>query len=210
MNQMNRLALGLLATTLTALTPAAQVIAVDYYVAGNVETDTVSFASQAKLEFIEGTTHTISGVISFDPQNTSLPASGRLRVDARTLRTGIELRDEHMRDRHLHTEQFPYIEFTLKSISGLPAALTPGDSYAFQVMGQFSVHGSTRDVTAAASVTLTALDSTHSQLAVRATFPIKLDDYSIPRPKALFLKLAETVDITVSFVASTSNPKIEF
>ncbi len=36
---------------------------------------------------------------------------------------------------------------------------------------------------------------------VFATFSVKLDDYGIPRPKALFMKLAETIDVSVIFTA---------
>jgi len=38
-------------------------------------------------------------------------------------------------------------------------------------------------------------------IAARAKFAIKLDDYKIDRPKALFMKLAETIEIEVVFSA---------
>lgn len=183
-----------------------------FFIAGAPETDSVIFESDAKLEFIEGTTNAIVGVIDFDPSKTQLPCSGHLRVDAKTLKTGIEMRDEHMRERHLHTEQFPFIEFVLKSVEGLPAQLEAGATQKFQLSGDFTVHGTTKTITAPGAVQLVSAGGSDKLKAmiVSATFEIKLDDYGVPRPKMLLLKLAETIRIRVRFVASTGNPAVSF
>lgn len=185
--------------------------AAEFYINGLPESDSVIFASDARLEFIEGTTNSIVGVISFDPASTSSPTSGRIRVDAASLKTGIELRDEHMRERHLHTEQFPYIEFTLKSVSGLPPSLSPSVTTNLNLSGDFTVHGKTLPISAPATAELlSGSGSVHQAILVTASFEIKLDDYDIPRPKMLLLKLAETIKIRVRFIASTSNQSVTF
>ncbi|MBK7092688.1 MAG: YceI family protein [bacterium] len=205
----NRCINAILVALAIVVSASIQASAADFYVSGAPETDNVTFASDAKLEFIEGTTNAIVGVVSFDPANTTSPASGRIRVDAASLKTGIELRDEHMRERHLHTAQFPHIEFVLKSVSGLPAQLSPATETNLSISGDFSVHGKTLPITAPASVELLPPSDTLNQaILVTATFEIKLDDYGIPRPKMLLLKLAETIKIRVRFIASTSNPKV--
>ena len=182
-----------------------------FYVSGAPESDSVIFASDAKLEFIEGITNAIVGMIAFDPANTKSPASGRLRVDAASLKTGIELRDEHMRERHLHTEQYPFIEFALKSVSGLPENLSAATDYVFHISGEFTVHGKTLPIVAPATVRLLPAGKDYGEsMLVTASFVIKLDDYGVPRPKMLLLKLAETINIRVRFVASTANPAITF
>ncbi len=189
----------------------SKVHAATYYISGAPESDSVIFASDAKLEFIEGTTNAIVGAISFDPANTQAPATGRLRVDAATLKTGNSTRDEHMRDRHLHTAQFPFIEFALKSVTGLSSQLTAAATDSFLISGDFSVHGKTLPITAPATVELLPGKSDAGQaLLVTASFEIKLDDYGVPRPKVLLLKLAETIKIRVRFVASTTNPAVTF
>jgi polyisoprenoid-binding protein YceI len=199
-------------TLLGAISLATSAKADKFYVAGAPETDSVVFESDAKLEFIEGTTASISGVIDFDPTKPQLPCSGHLRVDARTLKTGIELRDEHMRERHLQTDQYPFIEFVLKSVEGLPAQLEPGSAQKFQLAGDFTVHGTTKTITAPGTVELVATSGPDKPKAMilTATFYIKLDDYGVPRPKMLLLKLAETIRIRVRFVASTGNPVVTF
>jgi polyisoprenoid-binding protein YceI len=197
---------------LCAISLASSARAEKFYVAGAPESDSVVFESDAKLEFIEGTTNVISGVIDFDPTKPQLPCGGHLRVDARTLKTGIEMRDEHMRERHLQTDQFPFIEFVLKSVEGLPAQLESGSAQKFQLAGDFTVHGTTKAITAPGTVEMVATGGFDKPQAmiVTATFNIKLDDYGVPRPKMLLLKLAETIRIRVRFVASTGNPVVTF
>jgi len=162
--------------------------------------DTVYFRSTAQLEFIEGKTNVIAGSITVDPSNISADAGGILQCDLQTLKTGIDMRDEHMRDRYLHTEKYPYAYFELKSVSGLPASLQPGTAYQGTAIGYFYIHGGKRQITAPLTVTLHKLGDTQS-LTTKATFTIKLDDYGIERPKAIFMKLAETIEIEVVFNA---------
>ncbi len=204
-----RLLMPALLATIIVFAAPLQLRAERFYVAGAPESDTVRFESQAKLEFIEGTTHSIVGYLDFVPANPAFPVSGKLRVDAASLKTGIDLRDEHMRERHLQTNEYPFVGFELQSVVGLPAVMTPGTSFPIEVSGQFTVHGVTKAIKAKATATVTTGADGKPMLAVTARFPIKLDDYGVPRPKALFLKLAETLDITVTFVASPANPKVE-
>jgi len=161
--------------------------------------DSVYFRSPAKLEFIQGVTSNIEGYFSFDSGTVASPVAGRLRVDLRTLKTGIETRDGHMRDRHLHTDQYPYAYFELLSVSGLPANLAAGESYTASADGYFYIHGVKRLMTADLEVVTHGDQSQVERLQIRAQFDIKLDDYHIDRPKALFLKLAETIAVEVIF-----------
>jgi polyisoprenoid-binding protein YceI len=164
-------------------------------------TDTVRFESTARLEFIEGKTTEISGGVRFDPGNTRTEVSGVLAVDLRSLRTGIGLRDEHMRDRHLHTEKYPLAFFVLSGLSDLPSELTMDSTHTADVQGYFYLHGVKRDLRSRADVTRMIGTGGVEALKVRAEFAIRLEDYSIPRPKALFVKLAEEVKVTVVFTA---------
>lgn len=103
--------------------------------------DTVYFRSTARLEFVQGKTSNIDGSFQFDPANTSSAISGKLRVDLRTLKTGIDMRDEHMREKHLQTDQFPFAYFELSGVKGLPAQIVAGTSYPDTVAGYFYIHG---------------------------------------------------------------------
>lgn len=175
-------------------------------------TDTVYFRSTAKLEFIEGKTTSLSGGFRLDPANTNGPITGRLQVDLRTLKTGIDTRDSHMRNNHLQTDKFPYAYFELTGVTGLPPKLSSDTSYSVEAEGLFYIHGLKRKLKATAEVVWYQVDSDGYELDFRCTFQLRLDDYQIDRPKALFLKLAETIEIDVVATGSTKMPAsdIEF
>lgn len=168
--------------------------------------DTVYFRSTARLEFIEGKTTGIVGSFNFDPANPVVSISGRLRVDLRTLKTGIDTRDGHMRDNHLHTDKFPFAYFELTGVTGLPPKLLPDTSYAVDAKGMFYIHGLKRQLKATTEIVLHQGDSDNNSLSFRSTFQLRLDDYKIERPKALFLKLAETIEIVVVATGFTGTP----
>jgi polyisoprenoid-binding protein YceI len=160
-------------------------------------TDTVLFRSTAKLEFIEGTTMDIEGGFQFDPDSASLPITGVLRVDLRTLKTGIDTRDRHMRENHLHTDDYPYAYFEFTKISGLPVRLSPDSAYKGDLQGYFYIHGGKRRLSATISFEWRASADGRREVIGKAAFALKLDEYRIERPKALFLKLAETIEVEV-------------
>lgn len=162
-------------------------------------TDTVYFRSSAKLEFIEGKTTDIQGGFRFNPPNPRGELSGVLRVDLRTLKTGIETRDGHMRDRHLHTKDFPYAYFELLSASGFPDTIVVDSAYTIDVEGFFYIHGVKRRIAARLTASSRPPQSGSTAMKLDARFALRLDDFKIPRPKALFLKLAEVIEVEAVF-----------
>jgi len=182
---------------LTCLSPTSLLLAREYTVTADPRTDTVRFRSTAKLEFIEGSNHDINGWIDFEPNKTRIVA-GRLQVDLRTLKTGIDLRDRHMRENHLNTDEFPYAYFKLDSVSGLPSDLQTDTQYTCDASGLFFIHGHKRELTAGLTI---EIDQSENLIIVSTRFEIDLDDYEIDRPRALFLKLAKTIEISVTFTA---------
>lgn len=169
----------------------------DFGLSPEKKADTIRFESDAKLEFIEGVTTNISGRFSADPDNMG-SVSGIVRCDLRTLETGISTRDGHMRDRHLHTDQFPYAFFELTSQVGLPSTLEAGKTYKAAGVGNFFIHGIAREIHPQLTIRRKNIGGGESIL-VKAKFQIRLDDFDIPRPKALLFKLAEVILVDVTF-----------
>ncbi len=179
------------------------VSALEYGVGPLNETDTIYFNSSAKLEFIQGRTQHINGQFSYDAEKPDSPVEAKLRVDLRTLETGIAKRDEHMRDNHLHTVEYPYAYFELDSIRPFVSLKVPDSVYTTKASGKFYICGHNRKVTADLELTRNLLSNGGEEIIVRAKFSINLDDFKISRPKALFLKLAGTIDIVCIFTGST-------
>lgn len=188
---------------------AVSVSAETYVVEGIGSTDdSVLFQSTAKLEFIQGATNAVSGAILFNPSHTADSMSGTLQVDLRTIKTGIEMRDEHMRTRHLHTDQYPHAYFELTAVKGLPESMASGKACTCSAEGYFYIHGVKHKITPTVEIVDNSTGETKS-IRVRALFSLKLDEWNIPRPKALFLKLAETINVEVRFTARTGKPSPE-
>lgn len=169
------------------------------YIVNNKDTDTVIFESTAKLEFLKGKTNNISGYFEFDSENPTPELSGLLRVDLRTLKTGIETRDGHMRERHLHTDKFPFAYFEIMSVDNFPNMILEDSLYDVSGNGYFYIHGVKRKMSPHLEFIIS-----EDQIKLRAKFNIILDEYKIPRPKALFFKLAEVIKVEVIFTAVAS------
>jgi polyisoprenoid-binding protein YceI len=158
----------------------------------------VEFRSEAPLEQIVGRVQAVSGFVELDPASGGSGASAEVRVDLTKLQTGIELRDEHMRKNHLETAQFPEAMFTLSSLEIPAGALGDGVRTATIAKGQLKLHGVQQEI--APQTYLTWNRATNS-VRVEASFMIKLEQFQIPRPQFLVMKLAEEQFITVDIMA---------
>lgn len=171
--------------------------------------DFASFNSDAPLELIEGKTSKITGHLTIDDSlNLTKPVAATFEVDLASIDTGIELRNEHMRDNFLQTKQFPTAKFVLESISKAPSKLEAGKKTSFQAQGSFSLHGKTVKKQVPIEVTyFTKCPATESKrtgcdlIQIKATFPVAFKDHDIKRPEIVFQKLADTVIVTVSATA---------
>ena len=171
--------------------------------------DLVRFDSDAPLELIQGNTSKVTGSITIDESTdlTKAPAA-TFDVDLASIDTGIPLRNEHMRDNFLHTAKFPKATFVLTKLVNPPKALTPGKKFTVQAEGNFTLHGKTVakklpiDITYFTKCAATeAKRSGCDLIQIKASFPVAFKDHDIPRPEAVFQKLADQVVVTVSATA---------
>jgi polyisoprenoid-binding protein YceI len=95
-----------------------------------------------------GTTETIAGSIVVNPDGT-IAAGSKLTVDLRTLASDQSMRDGYIQGRVLETERFPMLEFVPKRATGLPSPLPAGmgAQAGFQLIGDMTIHGVTKEVT---------------------------------------------------------------
>jgi polyisoprenoid-binding protein YceI len=88
---------------------------------------------------VKGEFNKVSGTVSFDPANPS-NSSIEATVDATSINTREEKRDEHLKSADfLDVAKYPSITFRSKKI-----ALAGKD--AFEVTGDLTIHGTTREV----------------------------------------------------------------
>ena len=173
----------------------------------------VTFEVSAPLETIVGTNAVVEGHFDFDPGDVKASSEGMFVVDVSQFNTGIDLRDQHLRDRFLHTEKFPKATFTLGRIrKASRKSIKSGQSVELEIEGTIDMHGVKRKEKAKATVTY--LDSEAAGgvlpgnvLAIKASFQVALADYNIERPQMLVLKVGEVVDVNL-VARLTDSPKM--
>jgi polyisoprenoid-binding protein YceI len=156
----------------------------------------VRFVSDAPLEDFEGVTSRIDGFLFLSggglDGGTDLSASEfYFEVDLASLDTGIGLRNRHMRENYLETEEFPYASF-----SGRLVALDKESDGGFRAVtrGSFSVHGveQEREIVCQG-------EEEGEGLRVRCAFQVTLSDHGIPIPKLMFMKIDEVMELELDF-----------
>lgn len=154
---------------------------------GNVE-----FLSKAPMNEFTGKSDKLHGLIDFDKNLVDF------YVDMNTVKTGIGLRDRHMRDNYIETKKYPFAEFTGK-IEGFdgPIQINPGQSMEVSVSGIFKIHGVERPMVIPGTI---IKSSKGDQLEVKAQFNILLGDHDIEVPKVVFYELAEEQKVSLEAI----------
>jgi polyisoprenoid-binding protein YceI len=167
------------------------------------EANLVKFQSKAPMESFTGKTSSVSGHIEFDPAAIGDSVDVLVRVDLASLDTGISLRNQHMRDNHLHTETYPHATFRGATvIEGGGSVLAAGAQVRFVIEGTMNLHGVERRIRV--PVTVSAVEEDRTRVRIRSEFDVFLADYDIPRPKFLFLKLDEKQRIQLDLYATAA------
>ncbi len=161
------------------------------------ETGKIVFESDAPLRDFEGVSEKLHGLIDFDKNLLDF------YVDLNTLKTGVKLRDKHMRDNYLETEEHPFAEFTGKLAEQPPSLeMIPQDSLmAVVAIGKFTIHGVTREITVEGT-----LQRLQNDLQLKATFTVLLTDYNIRKPSLLGYELADEQIVHVEATLSPKSP----
>jgi polyisoprenoid-binding protein YceI len=113
---------------------------------------------------------------------------GMAEVRVAEMRTGIALRDRHLREA-MTADSFPTVRFDLVEVQ--PGS-TSGDTTTAAFEGRLTLDGVTRAVHARGTVV-----TTPAGVDVEATFPIDMRDYGIVPPvRAIVLRVAPDVVVT--------------
>lgn len=148
-----------------------------------------------------GTTSDVEGSLTPDFASPSNTTVGTIRVDLSTLRTDNSFRNLAIHGTILETgnEAFRYAEFTPTALSGLPDRIAIGQPFDFQITGDLTIHGVTREVTF--DVTVTPISET--RLEGLASLEIRYADFniSILRLPPQVASVEEQVILELDFVA---------
>lgn len=182
-----------------------------FYVNDLKKRDVVTFTSKAPLETIVGTTADVTGFVAVSLDDIKGSVKARFEVDLTTIKTGIEMRDSHMRDNFLETGKFPKAVFELTKVDSVSFnKLENQKEVKLSLEGNFTIHGVTKLITIPATITYYAeSEQTKGRaegdlMRIATDFNLLLGDYGIKRPQMLFMKLDETQKINIDMIASTA------
>lgn len=193
------------AATPTAETPTAEVDT------GAVVFQIVPDQSEARFLITEelrgqpttviGTTRLVSGELRLDLADLSQSQIGAIAVDAGSLTTDNDFRNQAIRRFILVTSQFPTITFTPTAITGLSGAAAAGQPLSFQITGDLTI----RDVTQTITFAVSAAGASTTQLSGTATATVQRSAFNLLIPSVpQVANVSEDVLLTLDFVAQAA------
>ena len=152
---------------------------------------------------VVGKTNQLTGQILVNTKDPAQSQIGQIRVDLSTMLTDNDLRNDALQNRIFETSDpaNQYAVFAAKTLTGLPTSTgghAIGDTIAFKVTGDLTVHQVTRSVTF--DITVTVKSATQIEGHAQATVRYKDFNLAIPNVPSV-TGVADTVILALDFVA---------
>lgn len=147
----------------------------------------VEFVSTAPLLEFKGKSDHLTGMIDFDENLVDF------YVDLTTIDTGVNLRNNHMRDSYLETDEFPFAEFT-GSLNQMYDFEQAGKQEVI-ASGVFKIHGVEQEREIQGT-----LEQTNQGMKLEASWVVKLEDHDIRKPRVVFYELADEQTVNISIL----------
>jgi len=151
---------------------------------------TVEFVLPTTLHTVHGSFHLKRGDLRFDASGN---ASGELVVDAASGESGSDGRDKRMHGSILQSVTFPEIVFRPDRVVGKVA---PQGKSQVELHGMFGIHGAEHELTVPLQV-----EASNGQYNATGTFKVPYIKWGLKNPSTLFLRVNDTVEITIHTVA---------
>ena len=144
----------------------------------------VYFFSTAPVEDIQATNKKSSSMMDLEHGNIVFSVPVKQFVFAKSLMK------QHFNENYLESDEYPKIIFIglIKNTD-----LREGENLV-TVEGDLELHGVKKRIEVQGTITVEK-----KSMVAHAEFPIKLADYNIKIPKAVFYNIAEVIDVTVDF-----------
>lgn len=144
----------------------------------------IKFYSDAPVEDIEAVSEKVTSIIDVESKSVVFV------VPISSFEFEKSLMQEHFNENYLETEKYPKSIFKGKITEWSGGK---GKSAA-KVEGELDLHGVKKQVSMEGEI-----DFQDDKLTVTSVFMIKLEEYKIKIPKAVFYNIAEEVEVTVKF-----------
>lgn len=156
-----------------------------------------TFLSQNLPNKAVGKTNAITGTFQFSADGKPTGQVTKITVDLRTLKSDSDRRDNAIRSRWLESNTYPYAEFTSTEVQGVPDTYTDGQPVSFKLLGNMTIHNTTRPVTFDVNGKLEG-----GAVTGTATTRFNMVDFGFEPPNiAGVVAVQDGVDLTINFTA---------
>ena len=145
-----------------------------------------------------GTTESVSGSLVVASDGTVDQDGSKLTVDLTTLQSDQSMRDNYIKGRTLETEKFRNAEFVPRRVQGLTFPLPSSGKATFQLIGNMTVHGVTKELTWSVAGVFAA-DRVTGQATT--SFPFSMFEMAIPKI-ARVLSVNDSIQLEIDFTLS--------
>lgn len=147
---------------------------------------------------VVGGSRQVAGQIAVDFETPAASRIGTILINARTLATDNEFRDNAIHNFILDTETYEYITFSPLQIIGLPDTFIANEPVPIQIEGELTVRDRTQPVIFDADVTANG----RTQLTGSATAQISRADFNLQIPDAPGVaNVSDQISLTIQFSA---------
>ncbi|MHA2788955.1 YceI family protein [Corynebacterium sp. S7] len=143
----------------------------------------------AERKVTSGSTTGVSGNVTIEGGQVK---AGEIVVDMTNIVTDRDVRDVNVRQKILHTDQYPESSFVLTKpadVSNLPDDGTAG---SVELTGDLTIHGTTKEITQTFDVVRSGRD-----IIVAGNIPINRNDYGVESPEFVAAKIAEEGEVNL-------------
>lgn len=150
---------------------------------------------------VVGETNQVGGQILLTPEQPEASQVGVITINLRTLETDNGNRDQAIRGFILNSgqDEYEFTDFVPNTITDMPATVTIGEPFTFNVIGDLTLVDTTREVTFVMEVTPVS----ETRIEGLGTTVINYTDFniSIPRLPSFVSDVQEDVTLEIEFVA---------
>ena len=146
-----------------------------------------------------GSTDSVTGTLVLLPDGSFDAAKSKLTFDLHTLKSDQDMRDGYVQTRVLETDKFPTATFVPRKLQGvtlpLPSPDRPSGQTGFQLIGDLTLHGVTKEVTLNGYATYSK-----DLVAGRALTNFTFATFGLTKPTlARLLSVDDKIDLDIEF-----------
>lgn len=149
-----------------------------------------------------GTTSDISGALAVNPDGTFIPEGSSITVNLASIRSDKDRRDNYVRQQVLETARYPSTVFVPTEARGLDVAALRTGGTTFDLVGDMTVHGVTKQVVWNVNASLVG-----DSLTGTATTEFTFEDFGMTVPSVMVVLSVEDrirLEFDFTFVIESS------